>query len=363
MSSVLKEVSNPVGTMSNSQFPDISRPSSVAVMCIEPGMLEIKSACAILTFRENLDRWRQIPIYAYAPRQGRQPSEWMKELLNYFRVTLVTEPLNVDFVDYPLANKPLAMAHAENTLSCDTLIFLDGDTLFWRDPELFECGSDCDLKMWPDCTKTVASSGPGDRFEPMWQAAYNIAGAMHEHWTTTELTGARVRGWWCSGVVVARRSAGLMRQWLNCFREGVRENIFVAEASYLKEQIAICAVAGTTSRIENLPVSHNYLVQDWRHYLANGFPPEEAALWHYQGFLNREFREFAIRLGHCQTLNARLECLRKFTQRIKTNHKTLVRRDETLIQSIRRRMMLGVRLRMIFGCQTDSDRRLIEMLK
>jgi hypothetical protein len=47
------------------------------------------------------------------------------------------ERLNIEYADYPLANKPVVMAHAERTLTSKFLVFLDTDIVCWREPKCF----------------------------------------------------------------------------------------------------------------------------------------------------------------------------------------------------------------------------------
>src|SRR5437763_15076152 len=85
------------------------------VVCVEPGphRLEYKAATLFHTMRRNMGPLSAEPIWAYAPRPARGVAPWCRELMEHFGVRLITEPLNAAHADYPLANKPLALAHAE----------------------------------------------------------------------------------------------------------------------------------------------------------------------------------------------------------------------------------------------------------
>src|SRR5262245_60587110 len=57
----------------------------------------------------------------------------------------------------------------------------------------------------------TTSSEVLDRYEPMWQKLYELAGLTHEPpYVVTHLTGERVRSWWISSVILCRRGAGVM---------------------------------------------------------------------------------------------------------------------------------------------------------
>lgn len=116
--------------------------------------------------------------------------------MRHFQVRHIVEPLNARHIDYPLANKPLCLAHAEEHASADLVVFLDADILVWKEPQAFVLPEGVDIALVPDGTKTAASTGPGDRFEDYWLKLYDLAGATARPYTTTTLTHERVRGSW-----------------------------------------------------------------------------------------------------------------------------------------------------------------------
>lgn len=325
-------------------------------MCVESGMLEYKSACSILSFRSNAGPWKNARIHAYSPRPGHRPSLWMREFLARHDVEHIALDLNTRLPDYPLANKPVCMAHAEEVLPEATLVFLDGDTICWNPPNGLALPDSADLMLWPDSTKTVASSGPGDHYDPMWLKLYQIAGAVFEPWTTTQLTGARVRGWWSSGVVVVRRSSGLMRAWRETLFRAIEKDVFPKEATYLREQLCLSGVAATTDRIAPLSVGCNYPVQNWDHYTKqDGIAPESAEIWHYQEFLNRAFRRFAGQMAAAPSLEKKISTTNAFLAHVKSDYRSWVGRDEPIQKALRRRLKLGIRLRRLLGIPRDTD--------
>jgi hypothetical protein len=115
-----------------------AEPDCSFVICVEKGSLEYKAFLLILTLRRNWGSWSKLPIYAYAPREGREPSDWLRSIYRLYDVTPIHQNLNTDFVDYPLANKPISMAHAERVLTSKILVFLDTDVLCWNPPMHFD---------------------------------------------------------------------------------------------------------------------------------------------------------------------------------------------------------------------------------
>jgi hypothetical protein len=333
-------------------------PDCSIVICVESGSLEYKAFLLIETLRRNWGSWSTLPVYAYAPRPGKSPSSWLLEVYSRYQVTPVDVALNTEFVDYPLANKPLAMAHAEATLDSKYLLFLDTDTLCWQPPDAFCLADQVDMALCVDTTKTVASSGPGDQYEAMWQKLFRSAD-LHSQppYVVTHLTRERVRSWWISSVILCRREAGVMNEWLTLFRQVARDQLFVREALYLREQMVLCAVAARLGdRLADLPLSHNYPIQNYTYYASRGIHPLSAALWHYQPYLGKFFRKFSAAVDAARTVDEKVSVAQRYCVELRTRYPKLLGMDETRVQHWRRRLRLGPRLRQILGVSRPSDR-------
>jgi hypothetical protein len=336
----------------------MAAPDAAFVICVEPGLLEYKALCLVLTFRKNAGRWKDLPILAYSPREGRRVAPWLKEIFAQLDVALVEEPINRDFVDYPLANKPLVMRDAERRLSQELVIFLDSDILVWDAPDDLELAPAKALGMVIDADKSVASHGPGDEFDRMWLDLYALAAVDKPHFVQTTLGRDRVRGWWCSGVIATRRSAGLMAQWLSVFERAMKADIFLPRAQYLREQMMFSAMATRhLEQVSDLSPRYNYHVQSVDKYLRlHQLAPESAILWHYQCYFDKAFVKFKKGLDRMEDAKARSDYAWKFIERLRTNHRQMVGINESRLASWRRRMRVGVRLRKLVGRSKDTDR-------
>jgi hypothetical protein len=281
----------------------------------------------------------------------------LKETYQRYNVIPVYDVLNRTFEDYPLANKPIAMAHAERNLSTQHIIFLDSDILCWHEPTHFHLDPNIDLMLSPDGTKTVASSGPGDRYEEMWQNLYQLAAVTDPPWTTTHLTERQVRSWWITSVIVSRRSSGLMSKWLMLFDAAMHKNFFAPEASYLREQMTLCAIAAKTPhKFAELPITHNFPVQNFAHSTKRSHNPSNVCLWHYQPFLNRFYREFATKFDSIDGLDRKLEFAEVQIANLQQKYPKLLGLDEPLLQKWRRDLRIGPRVRAALGMEKPTDR-------
>lgn len=329
------------------------------VVCVEPGhRLEYKAAALFHTMRRNMGALAGSEIWAYSPRPAVTVAPWIREVMEHFGVRHVTEPLNAAYPDYPLANKPLALAHAEEHASTEYVVFLDSDILAWREPVDFLLPAGVDLALVPDGTKTTASSGPGDPFEEYWMRLYALVDATARPFVTTILSGERLRGTWNSGVVPLRRSAGIAQHWRRTMLHLLADDFAPAAASYLRENNLLSALTATYyDRYRELSFAYNYPVQNWDRMTAQGIAPEQAVLWHYQPFFDRAFAKFASRIDRAGTLAARLALTEALVDDLRRNYRKRIGTDEPFLRSFRRRLRLGPRLRKLLGRAKPSDAR------
>lgn len=328
------------------------------VACVEPGShrLEYKAAALFLTMRRNMGALSGEAVRAYAPRPGRPVARWLRELMDAWSIEYVDAPLNAAHADYPLANKPLALAHAEETARTEFVVFLDTDILAWAEPRAFLLDGGVDLALVPDTTKTTASAGPGDPYEDYWMQLYEMVGATARPFVTTTLTEERVRGTWNSGVVPLRRAAGIAAQWREAMLRLLTDDFAPAQAVYLRENNVLSAAAAAHyDRFLELPVAYNYPVQNWDTMTPRGFPPEDAVLWHYQPFLDRTFARFAARIDAAGSLQRRIALTEELVSDLRVNYRDRIGIDESFLQSLRRRLRLGPRLRALTRRAKPTD--------
>jgi len=296
------------------------------------------------------------PVWAYSPRPGIKVAGWIRDLMDHFEVRHIEEPLNERNADYPLANKPIVLAHAEEQADTPMVVFLDTDILVWREPAAFVLSDGTDVALVPDSTKTTASAGPDDPYDPYWMKLYELTGATARPYVTTNLTGERVRGTWNSGVIPIRRAAGIARHWRETMLRLLADDFSPPDAVYLRENNLLSAIAAAHyERFQELSFAYNYPVQNWGAMTAKGIAPEEAVLWHYQPFFDRVFRRFATRMDGAHTRPARLRATEALVADLRVNYRHRIGTDEPWLRSLRRRIRLGPRVRALLGRSRPSD--------
>src|SRR5690349_3095186 len=107
------------------------------IMCTEGGSLEQESLLMAESFRRFTGGLKDAPIYSFQIREKNDVSKETIKALEAFRVEHRKVVLNHKYPDYPLANKPLLCAYAEQNIDADILVFLDSDLVFFSEPKEF----------------------------------------------------------------------------------------------------------------------------------------------------------------------------------------------------------------------------------
>lgn len=181
------------------------------LLCVEHGRLETEALLCVESLREFGGACAQAPVYAFAPRAGHEPEPATVERLEALGATVIAEPIVQRFEETPTFNKVAVSAWAERELDHETLVFTDTDAVFCGEPaELLE--GDWVAAARPVDRRIAGSRGKG-KFEPFWRKMYAELGVSAEPYVETAVGQMRIRAYWNSGLVAARRSAGLFGAW------------------------------------------------------------------------------------------------------------------------------------------------------
>ena len=237
---------------------------------------EGKLAAQSTLFVDSLRTWggslAGAPVYAFTSPDDapRRPTVDRLEELGATHVELGLEGKRRD---PPVLNKVYVCAWAERELAHRTLVFSDTDTVILNEPRELAEGA------WIAASKPVGSSraggskGPGKRNEKYWQRLYAELGVRSEPWVTSVVDRKRIRAYWNTGLVAARREAALFAAWEEAL-ERLYANDVVFRKPVLMEQLAWSAVtADHHERVWELPDAYNYPLPK-RRFL----PPEMQAL-------------------------------------------------------------------------------------
>ena len=250
------------------------------IACVERGELEEKTLLLCRSIRRYGGRFAESPIFTFQPRLGTEVSDDTRRGLESLGATHITERLNVDLAGYAIGNKVFASARGEELATTEFVAFLDSDTILTSEPSAFalpegidaaarpvdywrhgnEPLDDPDHEHWKTRHRRVASAGPGDPIDPYWETMYELCGVTNRPWVETVGDRKRVRAYFNSGLVVARRSAGLFAQWKGDFLTLIENDHLPpgGDRHYLDQLSLAVVLARVWDRVEILDGRYNY---------------------------------------------------------------------------------------------------------
>lgn len=227
------------------------------LLCVEHGRLENESILLL----ESLRRWggeaADAPVYAFAPRAGLEPEAETIARLEELGATMVIDPLVERFADIPTFNKVTISAWAERELDHEILVFTDTDAIFLNEPtELLE--GDWDAAVRPVDRRVAGSKGKG-KHEPFWKKMYAELGVKSEPYVETTVGQMRIRAYWNSGLVAARRASGLFGAWERTLERLFDAGIVQKRWPQFMDQLSWAGVtADLGERLRVLSSAYNY---------------------------------------------------------------------------------------------------------
>jgi hypothetical protein len=239
------------------------------IICTEPGRLEAQSLMLAESIRNYCGNLKDTPIYSFHPRVGEPIALQTRKAFEDLNVIHQQLPINQEFHDYYLANKPLVCAYAEQNIDAEILVFLDSDKCFFSEPKEFLLPADCNVRMRPEYGQGIGSVGKKDSNEWYWQKLYEVLGVKNEVFVNTPIGNKKIRAYWNSGLVAVRRSAGIFTAWKDNFTKVMHLNINPPQGIYFVEQsllsVTLCALGENVSHFSDsysypLPL-HNRLIR------------------------------------------------------------------------------------------------------
>jgi len=255
-----------------------SAPDTAFVACIESGVLERQALLLFESIRRYTGRFRLCPIYALSPRAQYSISASARNRLDELNVVYIDKILNTDCPEYGSANRVAAAAYVEQQHPHETLVILDSDTLFLREPDEIVLRPDVDVAVRPVGVKGMCSSGPTDPFDGYWRDLCRCCGVDYDQipWTESFADQCRIKASYNAGLVIVRGKLGIMQRWSNFFFTSVREQLkpyahdrrFRTGAGWVdssasrlwgSNQAALSlAIWSTTSNVKELEPTYNY---------------------------------------------------------------------------------------------------------
>jgi hypothetical protein len=216
------------------------------LICTEPGRLEGQSILLAESIRKFAGSMKDTPIYSFHPRVGNPIAPQTQKKFDQLGVIHQQIPLNVEFTDYYLANKPFVCAYAEQELDADILVFIDSDQCIFQEPSEFLLPEGYTIGLRPEYGKGIGSSGKGDKQDDYWRTLYELLDVKTERFITTPIGQQEIRAYWNSGLVAVRREVGIFTAWKQNFEKIMRLKISPLQGDYMIEQsslsVTVCAL-------------------------------------------------------------------------------------------------------------------------
>jgi hypothetical protein len=214
------------------------------------------------SFRQFTGRFKDAPIYSFQVRENYDVSSETVSKLERFGVKHQKVVLNTQYPDYPLANKPLLCAYAEEMIDTDILVFLDSDLVFFSEPKEFLLPPGYDVGIRPEHHKMIGSAGPTDPNEAYWLRLYEIAGVTQsDRFVTTTVDQQKIRAFWNSGLVAVRPEAGIFTAWKRTIEQLLEVGTTITKENWYYEQSALSAtICASSAEVWQFSPGYNYPV-------------------------------------------------------------------------------------------------------
>jgi hypothetical protein len=207
------------------------------------------------SIRKFCGNLKDTPIYSFHPRVGEPIAKQTQEAFAALNVIHQQIPINQEFHEYYLANKPLVCAYAEQNIDAEILVFLDSDKCFFAEPTEFLLPAGCNVRMRPEYGQGIGSTGSQDPQEWYWQKLYEVLGVKRELFVNTPIGNKKIRAYWNSGLIAVRRSAGIFTAWKENFAKVMRLGINPPQGIYFVEQsvlsVTLCSLSEEISHFSS----------------------------------------------------------------------------------------------------------------
>ena len=190
----------------------------IAVLfCVENNVLLSQAQLLI----ESLNRFFPMAqAYAFARRANNQPDSSSVQTMRSQGVEVITEVLNTDYLQYPIANKVLACDYFERHIGGhEHVVFVDTDTVFLNPLDVSVCAQPSGIMVRPVDNKGPGSTGPEDRNDAFWQRMYDLFGVSAGGYVTTTVGKQRIRHYFNAGFIWVKNNPLFFQTWKKDFEQ------------------------------------------------------------------------------------------------------------------------------------------------
>lgn len=236
------------------------------IFCVEKGFLEEQAILLVKSYNEFSFN-ENVHMFAFSPRENYQPKKSTIDFLKKYKVIHISEPLNFNFLDYPIANKILCCEYFEKNYSdYNSVIFLDTDTAFLNKFRFDNFKTD-GLYLKPVGHKGPGSTGINDSNDDFWDKVFNLFNLpLPSVRFKTTIKNIPIRGYFNAGLIWVVKIPDFYKQWKKDFIKILESNIrpprFVSKDGddfRCLDQVALAVTASRyQSKLNILPTSYNF---------------------------------------------------------------------------------------------------------
>jgi hypothetical protein len=236
------------------------------VCCVEFGWLEQQTVRMIESLRRFGGRFKDAPVIAVTPRLGPKLTRKTRAKFKECGVLHLIGSSRSPHSWLGFYNKPLALVMAEPHVVTSTACFVDSDLLFVAEPTELMFAENEDFLAFPVEIKEMGSAGPGDVFEPLWEAAAERVGITLDQipWVNTAQSHERIRLYFNAGLMAYRTGSRFPNEYLRLCTSLLDCRIASAHPNFshgFKEMVSAGFAAITLDlRWRPLSFTHNYAV-------------------------------------------------------------------------------------------------------
>ncbi|HUW51339.1 MAG TPA: hypothetical protein VMV75_10045 [Sulfuricella sp.] len=289
-------------------------------VCIEPDnncSLINNSISLIESIRLFGGEFAGCPIYTISPRGRIIPCE-TKQRLYELGVIHAELNLNLEYSNYPHANKIYAGAYLEQIARTEILVFLDSDSVILNEPAEFRLPPGVDIGVTPVWLKGIGCSDDRDLSAHLWKIAYSVvAKKIPKDFVLTRIGQETILPYYNSGMIVARRSSGFFHIWQSVFERLVSSdqvmdvlcavsgtNDYLYRPQMFADQLSLAVtISDWDSRLKefsalyNCPLHHKNKLSD--NFQNMKFDLESVVHWHHNNYLGSPYVLGIVSDGSC----------------------------------------------------------------
>lgn len=268
------------------------------IICTEKGRLEYLSKLLISSLRNFGGKYKDLPIYSYAPRREMKPERETLRFFENYNVVYVNEEINENYSNYPLANKPLCCAYHEKNSKAEYLLFLDSDTLFLQEPTQLFCDLDYDIKINPTDYSNIGTDLEFRKNEgEYWEKLYKLLKIKRRKEVKCTVDKEQILEYYNSGLVLVKKSKKIFSNWENNFINVWQEGLSPIRGNFFIEQSVLSAtIAQMELNIGQLGPKYNYPITSYSKKWKGLYPYSLKKIHHIH--YHKLFQKEAINTVH-----------------------------------------------------------------